>query len=336
MMNQCNHTLNTSILFDQPSHALIPSEQVHFWTFLVFEIPSLVCTIYLLYHLLFDKRLRKALHNHVIIILLFLCFLVEVIDIPLYLDAYLHGGRNSFHSSSMICLLWWFIDYGIYGAFIVFMTWASFERHILIFYHHQLLRTRLKRIIFHYIPLGIISIYMSGFYIGVIFFPPCENLFDFESVECGMFPCYQEVSWLNIWDYLINGGMCVFIEAVCSVILLIRVIWQKHRIRQPIHWRKHRKMTIQLLSISILSLSIVLPENIIVVIQQIMPEMNDFASDTMSYFFYLTYFVILLLPLVSLACLPELWPQLTSFRKRRERTVAPFMMSVGRRHPITE
>jgi hypothetical protein len=313
---------------------LIPSRQVQFWTILVVQIPSLACTIYLLYHLLFDKKLRKALHNHVILLLIFFSFLVEVIDNPLYLDAFLHNGRNSFQSSPTICLLWWLIDYGVYGAITVFLTWASFERHILIFYHNQLLRTKRKRILFHYIPLGILFIYMIGFYIGVILFPPCENIFDYNSESCGGSPCYQEVSWLNIWDYLIHGTMCIVIEAIFTITLLIRVIWTRYRARQRIHWRKHRKMTIQLLSISILSLSFNLPQNLIIAVQQMMPGISDFGSEIEPYFFYLVDFVVLFLPLVSLGCLPELWPKFILCKQRRQRIVAPFIMTTARRQFI--
>jgi hypothetical protein len=314
---------NDTDMYDE----LVPSRQIQFWTMLIIEIPSLICIIYVLYHLLFDKHLRQALHNHVIIILLFLSFIVEVVDNPLYLDAYLHNGRNSFHSCPTICLIWWFVDYGVYGAISVFLAWASFERHILIFYHNRLLGTKRKKIIFHYIPLGILSFYMTGFYIGVIVFPPCTNIFNYEFESCGMSPCYEKVPWLNIWDYWIHGIVCSLIEVVCSITLLIRVIWQRYRTHQRIQWKKHRKMTIQLLSISTLVLSINLPQYLIYAIQQVIPGMTDFGSEVASYFFYLSDFVVLLLPFVSLACLPELWLKLIPWNRQRQRTVAPFIMN---------
>jgi len=326
-MENTSEMLNDTDVNDE----LVPSRQVQFWTILVFEIPSLSCTIYLLYYLLFNKRLRQALNNHIIIILLFLVFLVEVIDNPLYLDAFLHNGRNSFHSSRLICYIWLFVDYGVYGAITVFLAWASFERHILIFHYNQLLGTKLKRIIFHYIPLGILSIYMIGFYIGVIVFPPCENIFDYTIEACGASPCYEDVPWLNIWDYWIHGILCVIIEAVCSISLLIRIMWKKYCAHQSIHWKKYRKMTIQLLSISMLSLSITLPQSLITAVQQIIPGMEDFGANVASYFFYLTTFVVLFLPFVVLGCLSELWLKSIPFKRRRQRAVVPFMMTAARR-----
>jgi hypothetical protein len=107
---------------EQPEQ-VIPPSPVQFWTFLIFEIPSLACTIFLLYHLLFNRQLRNALHNHVIIIFLFLTLFIEILDNPLYTDAYRLGdNQNSFPIISSICLMWWFIDYGFYGAITVFLA----------------------------------------------------------------------------------------------------------------------------------------------------------------------------------------------------------------------
>ena len=307
---------------------LTPSRKIQFWTILAFEIPSLACILYLLSHLLFKKKLRQALNNHVIIILLFLCLLAELIDNPLYLDAYLHQGRSSFVLSPTICLIWWLIDYGVYGAITLFMTWAAFERHILIFYQHRCLNTPRKRMIFHYAPLAILSIYSIGFYLGVLVFPPCENEFDYEIEACGSSPCYGQIPWLNIWDSLVNRSLFTVIEALLSVGLLVRVVYRRYRVQQSVNWGKHRKMTIQLLSISSLSLSITLPQAILTAIQQVIPGMADFAVDLGSYLFYLITFVVLFLPFICLGCFSELWPRFQ--RQRRERTVAPVPMIATR------
>lgn len=328
-MENVSDMFNSTDIAEEENEELIPSRTVQFWTILSFQIPSLACTIYLLYHLMLDKNLRKLLHNHVIIILLFLAFVVELIDNSLYLDAYRHHGKSSLASSPFICLLWLYVDYGFYGAVTVFLAWGSFERHILIFHRQQFLATKMKRIIFHYLPLGMIAIYMIGFYIGVIVFPPCENVFDYELEVCGMAPCYEEIPWLNVWDYLINGTICTLIEAVCSVSLLIRVLRKRCRVQQSLNWRKHRKMTIQLLSISTLSLSITLPQALVTVVQETIPGMKDFGSEISSYLFYLTTYVILLLPFVCLGSLPELWPKLSFLTRRRRGVVAPFTVTAA-------
>ncbi|CAF0833680.1 unnamed protein product [Adineta ricciae] len=315
----------------------IPPSAVQFWTFLIFEIPSLACTIFLLYHLILNKRLRTALHNHIVMILLFLTLIIEIFDNPLYMDAYRLGGNmNSFTLTPGICLMWWFIDVGFYGAISVLLAWGALERHILVFHHHRLLRTRKQRLWIHYFPLVIISLYILVFYIIVIFFPPCTNVFDFESLACGITPCYEQVPLLNSWDYLGNGILCTFIETVCSVALIVRVLWQKRRLRQPMNWRKHRKMAIQILSISCISLTIIFPQSLIIVIQQVGgPSMSSFGAGAMPYFFYLYTFVVFLLPFISLGCLPELWPKLLFFWPNRSSTVGMTTSPQGAPGPST-
>ena len=308
---------------------VIPPSSVQFWTFLIFEIPSLACTIFLLYHLLSNRQLRNALHNHVIIIFLFLIFFIEILDNPLYIDAYRFGGyQNSFPITTSICLMWWLIDYGFYGAITVFLAWGSIERHILVFHPRQLLRTPRQRFFIHYLPLIIISVYLSAFYIGVIFFPPCVNTFDFTSLGCGLSPCYEDVVYLNTWDYLGNGIVCTFIETIFSVALIIRILWQKYHIHQRVNWRKHRKMASQLLSVSCLSLTIVFPQSLIIVIRQFGgSSMSNFASGADPYLFYLYTFVVFLLPFICLGTLPEVWKKLWIFNPKHQRNVGPMTMT---------
>ena len=318
---------NTSAINDtdeeQAQDAVIPPSEVQFWTFLIFQVPSLACNLFLLYHLLFQRHLRRALQNHVIIILLFITLGIGIFDNPLYIDAYRMGGhKNSFQIFPSICLMWWFFDYGFYGAITVFMAWGSIERHILVF-HHQLLRTRRQKLIVHYLPLLLISIYLLGFYIGVIVYPPCQNTFDFEALACGLSPCYASIAYLNTWDYLFNGITCASIETICSVALLARVMWQKRRARQPVNWRKHRKMAFQLLSLSCLTLTIVIPQSLFIIVRQLGGEtLADFGADIDPYLFFLYTFVVFLLPFICLGSLPELWPKLLFLVCKRGKLVA--------------
>jgi hypothetical protein len=323
-----NETTNYTDYYDyENDYDLIPSAQVQFWTYLIFEIPSILCTIYLLYYLIFDRHLRRQLHNHVIIVLLFLCLIILIVDNSFYLDGWRVGHGNSFPSSSNVCLLWWFIDYGFYGAITIFLVWASLERHILVFHRRRFLTTKRKIFYVHYLPLILLSIYLIGFYTGVIILPPCRNIFYYNSLACGSYPCYQNVSWLNAWDYLFHGVICNILEAVFSCSLLLRTIWKKLTSQRRLHWKKYRKMTIQLLSISTLSLCINLPQSLIVLVRHIDPGMSNFGVNVEPYFFYFTGYVILLLPFVCLGCLPELWPRFCQGRHRR--TIEPMTISAG-------
>ena len=320
-----NETINDTDLFyyEDDEEKMIPSAQIQFWTYLILEIPAMYCTIFLLYHLLLDRRLRRHLHNHVVIVLLFLSLVILVVDNSLYLDGWRIGHGNSFQSSSSVCLAWWFIDYGFYGAISVFLVWASFERHILVFHRRRFLGTQRQIFSVHYFPLIFISIYLIVFYTGAIIIPPCKNVFYFNSLACGLYPCYQDVSWINTWDYSINGVLCNILEALFSVSLLMRVLWRRYYSLRRFQWKKYRKMTIQLLSISTLSLCINLPQSLIILVRQIQPEMSDFGINVEPYFFYFTGYIILLLPFVCLGCLPELWSKLYFFSQRRQRMIGP-------------
>ena len=294
--------------------------RVKFWTILIVQVPSLACTLFLLYHLLRDRTLRQAMNNHVIIILLILTLSIELFDNPLYIDAYRMDGKGySLTMSPSICLMWWSFDYGAYGAITVFLAWGSVERHILVFHHRQLLRTARQRFFVHYLPLIVLTVYLTGFYVGVIIFPPCENTFDLQSVACGMPPCYIGVSSLNLWDYLINGILCTFVETTFSIGLLVRVLYQKRRVHQRLNWGKHRKMAFQLLAVSFLSLPTIFPIMLLTLIRQIGgTALADFGTMLDPYLTYLYTFVVLMLPLICLGYLPELWPRLFFlFRENR-------------------
>ena len=324
--NESNASL--PIVDESENAPVIPSSQVQFWTLLLFEIPSLACTLFLLYHLLRDRRLRQALNNHVIIILLVLTLGIELFDNPLYIDASrIDGRRNSFAMVPSVCLMWWLFDYGAYGAITVFLAWGSFSRHILVFHQRQLLRTARQRFFVHYLPLITLSFYLTTFYVVVILFPPCENTFNFESVACGLSPCYLNVSYLNLWDYLVNGIVCTSIETACSIGLLARVFWQRRRAHQQLNWRKHRKMAFQLLSISCLSLTVALPLFSITVIREVGgPRVADFGVDLDPYLSFLYIFTVLLLPFMCLGYLPELWPKLCLAKRPERRGVGPMPM----------
>ncbi|CAF4126208.1 unnamed protein product [Rotaria magnacalcarata] len=109
-----NETENSTYSYDyDDEEVIIPPAKVQFWTYLVFEIPSLFCNLYLLCYLTFNQRLRSQLQNHVVMILLFLCLIILVVDNSFHLDGFRTGHGNSFLFSIEVCLLWWIIDYGL-------------------------------------------------------------------------------------------------------------------------------------------------------------------------------------------------------------------------------
>jgi hypothetical protein len=158
---QSSH-VNVDISFSYP---------VRFWIYLLGDIPSIICSIFVLYHLLFDRTLRHALNNHVIIILL----IIELTDVPWTLHYYLYN--TNMIETPAFCIIWGWINFGLYVTQLLVFAWASLERHILIF-HDQWVSTKRKRFFVHYLPPILILAYCFIYFAVVFLFPPCQNWFD--------------------------------------------------------------------------------------------------------------------------------------------------------------
>ncbi|CAF3725902.1 unnamed protein product [Adineta steineri] len=288
-----------------------------FWLFLVFDVYAIICTIFVLYHLLSERQARNALHNHIPIILLFLASAFEWIDIPFQLQ-YFHTGIV-YPSTPILCLIWWFIDWGFYYIIAVLLVFASFERHILIFHSH-LVATRRKRLIFHYVPILIILLLMCTFYAVAIFAPICESTFAYDENLCGVHACYGTIPFFVTVEQLVFGAAPICLIAIFSMTLLVRVIRQKHRIHGAIQWKKQRKLAIQMISLSLLYMAFSLPFTIIDLVR--LYEQSDWGSEVLPLFFFLSYFTILLLPYVCLSNLPDLWKKLKICPTRQQRVGA--------------
>ena len=95
---------------------------------------------------------------------------------------------------------------------------------------------------------------------------------------------------------------------LASISLLFRVIIQAKNMRRTVNWRSARKMTIQLVIISLLYLIFALPLAIISLIQ--IYFIPDFIIEFTFYFlYYAPYLMQLLTPFVCIMCLPEMWPR---------------------------
>ena len=148
------------------------SVSTRFWLYLVPNILSVFCSLFVLFHLLFDRTLRQGLNNHVILVLLFIGLMYEVISVPLMLYWYRFGDTWKF--TLTFAHFWTFIDYFCYSTQLVGLGWASIERHILIFHSHWV-STKRKRFLIHYLPLITLLIYSFVYYLVIIVFPFCEE-----------------------------------------------------------------------------------------------------------------------------------------------------------------
>ena len=318
-----------SILFTEIA---IP-HNVRFWIILPFYVPSIICSFFVLYHFLVDRTSRQALHNHVIIILLLMNLIVQLTSFPWILNYY--RLKYVWPQTRSFCLTWLFIDEALYITTTLLFAWATFERHILIF-HDRLLGTRNKVIFVHYLPIVILLLYCISYNIIVVLVPPCKHYFDYTKVVCGSFPCSYHIRSTALWDVIVNDIIPTVIIVVCSVALLIRVLYRKSRMNQAIRWRAYRKMTIQVLSISLLYLIIYVPKMLIEFLH-LCGVPDHVGAHFVAYAEFFAYYGNLLLPFVYAGSIPELQKKVWKIFPRWQRStqvVEPQTLSYSRRTTI--
>ena len=131
------------------------------------------------------------------------------------------------------------------------VAWASIERHILVF-HQNLIATKAQRFLVHYLPLIIFSIYPFIYYIIIFFVLPCNTSADYTQQKCYIDSCIYSAKFLGQWDNIVNNASPILIIVIFSLALLARIWYSKYRVRQRFQWKNYRKMTIQLLSVSVI------------------------------------------------------------------------------------
>ena len=270
-------------------------------TLQILMIISLPCYFFNFYYLLTNGALRRAIHNHAIILLLVSNFIMVIVDVPMQLNVLRTGfvwPRNE-----IFCHFYLFIDYYLFVTSLLVMVFTSFERHILIF-HKNLISTRHKRIFIHYVPMIICVGYPLIFYVCTILLYPCSTYYDSTTESC-------------MYDTIVHGTIPNFLVIAFNVALLIRVVQQKRRMRQNMSWSQHRKITVQMLGISSLCLLTNLPYYMLVFVALL--NISSYQYYLEPYFIMILYFASTFLPFVCLSSLPELWKKVT----RRTTTVTP-------------
>lgn len=275
------------------------SRTIKFTILLILQLTSVCCSLFLLFQWITKSILRRSLHNQTIIVLVIVSFFQTISDLPMSLE-YLRRGEAP---SSTFCLIWNFVALSNYAAGVWVMTWSCLERHLLIF-HDRLIVTFRGKLIFHYIPLFIFFIVPWMYYFILIFFYPCKNTFYPTLLFCG-WCCYAYNNQLVLFNWLTFGVIPTCCITLFSLWLIVRVVVQKRRVQQRVNWNRHRRIVIQLLSISCLYILFDSPTIIIGLIQLILPK---FAADVQTlYLFYIVYLLPLLVPFICLNTFHELW-----------------------------
>lgn len=304
---------------------------VFLWLHIIPLIPSLIITVFVLYHFLMNRTLRTALNNHVIILMLFFGLILEVTDVVWFIHFYRTGTAVSL--THEFCLAWAFIDSSLFVSISLQMSWASIERHILVF-HSEWLTTKTKRFFIHYLPLTILSVWPLIFYFIMLLILPCNEPFDYSRRLCGRYQCMNLIEWVAMFDSIAHYMVPAFIILVFSVALFVRVVYNIYRIRQRIDWGMYKKMAFQLLSISLVYMLLEAPPMILNAAYLAGLSWNvaaDYYSDMLD----LSLLVILFTPFASAASLPDLkakFHNCINFRQRT-RTVQPAILTKANPDP---
>ena len=290
------------------------------WLFLVPVIPSVIVAIFTLYHLISNRTLRSALHNHVIILLLIFGLIVSLTDV-IWLIYYFRMGI-ALSTTPAFCLVWLMIGSAIYVLIQVLMAWASIERYILIFYPN-VLGTKTKRFLFHYLPLIICVVYPTIFYFIVFIILPCDRPFYYRAPLCARYLCLSQYSWLALWDSFFHFLLPAFIIGIFGITLFLRVLFTRYRVHRRIDWKKYRKLTLQLLPISIVYMALKCPPMIMFAVYTAGVDLGVGGKYFVDSIFF-SYWSILFTPFASVISLPNLRAKCTKFIcfwRRREAVV---------------
>jgi hypothetical protein len=306
------------------------SNSVRFWLYLVPLIPSIIVTIFDLHYLRISRTFGAALKNHDTFLLLSCVLIGELFDVVFDIHYYRTGTALS--STPGFCLFWTFIGSATSVSICILIAWISVGRNIVTF-HSNWLATRTKRFFFHYLPLTTCTVWPTIFYFVIFFIVPCDIPFNYNSTLCGCYECIISNQPIALWDSIINYTMPVCITAICSVALLVRVIYHRYHIRQIIDWNRYGKIAVQVLPISAFYILLQLPPTILYAAYSIGLS-RSIAADYYSDSLYFRYWFILFIPFVYVALLPELRtrPKKIIVYWRKRRAVRPKMIETTPRN----
>jgi hypothetical protein len=328
-MSTNNSNINSAEINPYSSSTL---NHVLFFVFLLLDISSILCSLILFYYFFFRlPQLRKKLANHILICLLISCFLVTTIDVPLKISYFYDTEYVSLlNNRYYFCVFWILYDYTLYAMNLWLLAFASLERYFLIFYRGIILKTKIRRLFSHYLPILVLILFCFIWYLCLVVFYPCEQTqFDYTQTDCGG-SCYLYVgssSLLNA-DAVISALLPMFLDMLTNIILIFHVIYQKEKMRKNRTnvvlrqtWKRTRKMFLQLVPIMLIFLLFETPyafNNLLGATTQ--------WSNTMVTFYtgYQAYCLEIFMPFVVLSRQQEIRKHLLiKLRITSNRTVAP-------------
>jgi hypothetical protein len=151
---------------------------------------------------------------------------IIVTELPITL-MYLHNGTVRTES---ICTGWIVLNYSLFLFSITLMAWSSVERYLFIYHERIIIR---YYVLLHYLPIICLFFYCPLFYLGTVVMYKCESNYDVHRYVCGG-ACYQYELALGLIDRIGNVLCVVFFTLILNLILIIRLIMQRHRMKRCI------------------------------------------------------------------------------------------------------
>ena len=299
--------------------------RVKFYLLLFIQIPSIITLLLIFAFFTRHRLLLREIRHQALLLLLAINFIELSFDLPMPMHFYRIGHVSP--STPAYCTWWTFFEYTLEVTSALLMATLSIQRHILVF-HERLLRTPWTCALLHYLPLLFCLIYPFTLYTVLILFYPCDGAqWDYSSNVCGFANCHLVYNkMLATFDWAAHNGFPTVVIIVANIALIFRVVKQKSRRQQRMVWKKQRRLTLQLLSVSALFLVAWLPSLLIALVQQLV-DPNFLAEVQKDYALDLIYLTCLLLPWICLRQLPHanrwIWRQLCRGEHVRHNTVGP-------------
>lgn len=280
-----------------------------FLLLLLVGLSSIVFSIIIIIYFAKNREARLQPRNHGWLVLVIIFLLQVTTDYPLGMSFFYYG--KVWPESYAYCVWWTWYEFSFNGIGLFLMASISIERHVLIFHPQGAFQTPWRKWLFHYIPIIACVAWPPLFYLLIVVISPlCSTEWTYLEFNCGV-PCYFTVYFVGQFDFLFNIVAPLGLIIVANVLLVIRVIYQKISRHQPVNWRRQRKMTVQLWTISSLYLAFWLPITIVQLIQ--LTAIPTFMLDQVTTLLFCIYFVPLLLPMVCLSTLPDLVKKMLRF-----------------------
>lgn len=256
--------------------------QIVFYILLFLDIPSILCSILLFYYLIRLPELRQERYfNPMVIYLLISAFLISTIDIPLVLRYHQnHYFIESMADTDRFCIFWIIYDYIMWSFNLWSMTLFSLERYLVIFYSQTVLGNRKRRVLLYCVPIILVVVFFITWNLYLVVFYPCvQTQFAYTEMLCG-FSCYEvhASDGLLNFDWVISGLLPVFLTGFFTLVLILHVLYQKHKIGRHLAtrntWRRTRKMFLQLLPVTLIFFLFAMPINIVGLLAVVDPWYN--------------------------------------------------------------